>query len=217
MVDRNYTTAGPRLLTKPKFQSETDVSSMLPFFDNATFDGVDNPVKKFDLDYGNNTSLASCFSTTTLYDSAALEDRLFDATAAVKILTSQVAMHVGRKWRDKLFQQIDALHDIDEWYEEDMPIDKNAFSSFIKGILFINPSCYPGIGLSHQGHVLAAWVKGRNRLILEFLPGDRVKWIVSKLLEDGEMERATGDTSVSRLHLCLAPYSPESWLNCSES
>src|ERR1700735_1244401 len=43
---------------------------------------------------------------------------LFDALAAAKILTSQVAMHLDEGWRDKLFRQLDSLHDPAEWEQD---------------------------------------------------------------------------------------------------
>ena len=39
-----------------------------------------------------------------------LEERLFDALASVKVLTSKIAMHLDRKWRDRLFAQLDRMH-----------------------------------------------------------------------------------------------------------
>ncbi len=140
-----------------------------------------------------------------------LEEVLFDATSSVKIAMSQVAMHVDRQFRNKLFSQIDTLHDLDEWDEDDNPINKDSFLTFIKGILNINPSKLPGLGLSHDGNLIAAWIQGKNRLILEFLPdNNRVEWVVSRYFDE-ELDRATGKTPVLRLLDCLAPYDPEIW------
>ena len=58
------------------------------------------------------------------YETKTLEDRLFDATANVKILTSQVAMHLDPEWRERLFKQLDSLHDPEEWEAEDKPIPR---------------------------------------------------------------------------------------------
>jgi len=139
-----------------------------------------------------------------------LDERLFDATVSVKIALSQVSMHMDRSWRDTLFHQIDSLHDVDEWEEDDKPIDKRSFASFIRWIILINPQRLPGMGLSYIGNVIAAWTHGSDRLTAEFLPDDRVKWVLSRCIDE-ETERASGITSVSRLHKCLAPYNPETW------
>jgi len=141
---------------------------------------------------------------------AAIKDRLFDATAAVKILTSQVAMHLDKKLRDKLFSQLDLIHDLDEWDRNDKPIKKLSFATFLKAILQIKPQRGPGLGLTYEGHLIAAWTTGQDRLTTEFLPNNRVRWVLTRTL-DGEVERANGETTVARLHECLLPYHPGHW------
>ena len=140
----------------------------------------------------------------------AIENRLFDATASIKILTSQVAMHMDKVWRDKLFRQIDSLHDLDEWDLDDKPVRKASFATFLKAILKIKPQRHPGLGLTYEGYLVAAWTTGKDRLTTEFLPNDRVRWVLTRNL-DGEIERSSGDTLVSRLYECLLPYQPEHW------
>ena len=151
------------------------------------------------------------YSVAENYETKTLEDRLFDATANVKILTSQVAMHLDREWREKLFKQLDSLHDPEEWEVEDKPIQQSSFATFLKAICQIRPSVRPGLGLSHDGQLVAAWTSGKNRLTIEFMRNDRVRWIVSKY-PGGEFEQVAGQTVVSRLLDSLNPYSPEEWL-----
>ena len=103
------------------------------------------------------------FSVPENYETKTLEDRLFDATANVKILTSQVAMHLDREWRERLFKQLDSLHDPEEWEAEDKPIQQSSFATFLKAICQIRPSVRPGLGLSHDGQLVAAWTSGKNR------------------------------------------------------
>jgi hypothetical protein len=141
-----------------------------------------------------------------------LEERLFDATANVKILTSQVAMHLDREWRERLFQQLDSLHDPEEWDAEDKPIQQSSFATFLKAIFQIRPTVRPGLGLSHGGLLVAAWTSGKNRLTIEFLPNDRVRWVISRYPE-GEFEQFAGQIPVSSLLDSLSKYSPAEWLN----
>ena len=188
------------------------ISNALDDFSQKSTEKV---VEKFEHDYlARSSHLATQrdnFAHTHISDSD-LSARLFNATAEVKILMSQVAMHVDQKWRDILFRQIDNLHNIDDWYEDDLPINKGSFSSFIKGMLSINPANHPDIGLTHEGYVIAVWAKNGTRLVTEFKPNDRVKWLVSRLVDD-EVERAAGETSILRLLSCLAPYQPDFWFN----
>ena len=144
-----------------------------------------------------------------------IEERLFDATSAVKVLTAQVAMHMTREWRDKLFSQIESLHDLDEWDTDDKPVERSSFASFLKAILFIKPQRHPGLGLSYEGHLIAAWTTDKDRLTTEFLAKDRVRWVVTRDLggEGGEIERAAGQTAVFRLYDCLTAYNPKRWFS----
>jgi len=139
-----------------------------------------------------------------------LAERLFDAIAAAKMLTAQVAMHLDREWRDKIFQQLDSLHDADEWQADDEPIRQGSFSTFLKAMLALRPNRRPGLGLSHNGQLVAAWTTDRDRLTIEFFPNDRVRWVLVRYIED-EPDRFAADTPVSRLGEGLAPHHPEHW------
>lgn len=151
-------------------------------------------------------------SLTYFVQDASIEDRLFDATAAAKILTSQVAMHLESEWRQKLFRQLDSLHDPEEWESGDLPLQQSSFATFLKAICQIKPKKRPGLGLSSGGHLIAAWITKRDRLTIEFLPSDGVRWALSKHHDD-EAERFAGQTKVARLVESLAPYQPEFWFS----
>lgn len=141
-----------------------------------------------------------------------LEERLFDALAGVKILTSQVAMHLDSEWRARLFRQLDALHDPEEWDEDGQPIQESSFATFLKAILSIRPERPPGLGLSDAGYLIASWTTAEDHLNVEFLSNDRVRWVLSRHY-DHEVERVASDTSVARLAKSLAPYCPEHWFS----
>ena len=138
-----------------------------------------------------------------------IDELLFDARAKVKIMTSAVSMHMNHGLREKLFRQIDMLHDPDEWESDDIPISESSFKSFLAGFLQINPERGPGLGLSYAGNLIASWVFGGDRLIIEFMPNN-VKWVITRFI-DGEPEQFTGHTKITRLYESLAPYEPERW------
>jgi hypothetical protein len=146
-------------------------------------------------------------------DGHALENRVFEALAGAKILTSRVAMHLEREIRDRLFRQLDSLHETDQWEEGDQPLDQSSFQTFLKAILTIRPERRPGLGLSHTGNLIAAWTTGRDRLTIEFLPNDRVSWVLVRYDGDDEPARYAGQTSVSDLLEGLAPHRPERWFS----
>jgi hypothetical protein len=145
-----------------------------------------------------------------------IEERLFDATAEIKMLTSTVGMYLTKKWRDKVFSQIDSLHSFSDWDIDGNPIQKESFQTFLKTIINLNPVDFPALGLADNGFLLAGWYEGKDRLTIEFHPKDIVKWIVSKDL-GSEIERANGVTTVSRLRACLLPYNQKSWFNEKDS
>lgn len=147
---------------------------------------------------------------------SSVEESLFDATAAVKILTAQVAMHLDREWRTKLFRQLDSLHDPSEWDPNDSPIQQSSFSTFLKAICDIKPARRPGLGLTSAGYLIAAWTTSKDdRLTIEFLPNDRVRWVISMEFDD-DMERLAGQTAVARLRDRLQPYEPRRWFDNGE-
>jgi hypothetical protein len=144
---------------------------------------------------------------------SSIEESLFDATATVKMLTAQVAMHLDREWRTKLFRQLDSLHEPSEWERSDSPVQQSSFATFLKAICDIKPTRRPGLGLTSTGHLIAAWTTNNDdRLTIEFLPTDRVRWVISTLL-DGDIERLAGHTNVTHLRDRLQPYEPGRWFD----
>lgn len=139
-----------------------------------------------------------------------LEEKLFDATAEVKVMTSQVAMYLDSQWRSKLFNQIDLLHDVDEWEHGDEPLQRESFATFLKAICELKPKKRPGLGLTSSGQLIAAWTAGSSRLTIEFLGNSRVKWVISRMIDD-EIEHYVGDTTVNRLAAGLRPHHTEEW------
>ncbi len=139
-----------------------------------------------------------------------LPEKLYDALARVKLLTAQVAMHLDTEWRSRIFEQLDDLLDAEDWHEDDDPIIASSFETFLRMIIFHNPSRRPGFGVSNHGYLIAAWTSGSDRLTTECRPNDTVRWVLSCEV-DGETERASADTPVRRLMEVLAPYSPPRW------
>ena len=182
----------------------------LNFFSEMSSAAISEGSKQLSKSISNLQNPPSPSSLPFVSDVKNIESRLFDATASVKILASQVAMHMDKVWRDKLFRQIDSLHDLDEWDTDDKPVRKASFATFLKAILKIKPQRHPGLGLTYEGYLIAAWTTGQDRLTTEFLPNDRVRWVLTRNL-DGETERSTGQAGVSRLYECLLPYQPDHW------
>jgi hypothetical protein len=157
-------------------------------------------------------AMSSQLRAASLVLDQSLEAKLYAALADAKVLTAQIAMHLDRSWRDKLFRQLDSLHDIDEWDLDTEPLHKASFSTFLRTLHAVGAKRRPGLGLSFSGNLIGAWTVGVNRLTIEFLPNDQLRWAV--LREYGQQpERASGKTTVGRIGAVLAPYDPKIWFD----
>jgi hypothetical protein len=139
-----------------------------------------------------------------------LKEKLFEARAACKIRTASVAMHLDPDWRRKLFAQIDNLLSLEEWDEQDRPIVGASFATFLRMVLLIKAKRRPGLGAAANGNVIAAWTVGRDRLTIECLANDEVRWVLVHYPND-ERESGAGQTTLPRLLDVLNPYNPERW------
>lgn len=138
-------------------------------------------------------------------------ERLYEALATAKIMTSKVSMHLDSAWRRTLFLTLDKLLDADDWHDDDEPLNPQSFETYLRFILLIRPSRDPSLGISNAGNLLAGWTDGRNRLSMELLPHDSVRWVLVRYLDD-ERETAAAQIALPRLAQALSPYQPERWL-----
>lgn len=154
-------------------------------------------------------------TTVTADEGSKLEADLQDSRASFKVLVSRVSMHLGIPWLQKLFAQIDSLLDVDEWDTSDPIPNSETARTFIRLLLAMKVSRKPGLGVSNSGNLVAAWTSGPNRLTVECLPHDRVRWILAREI-DGEIGRAAGDDKIERLRNILDPYDPIVWFEYAE-
>ncbi|HEY6813945.1 MAG TPA: hypothetical protein VI168_00265 [Croceibacterium sp.] len=136
---------------------------------------------------------------------------LFQTRAEAKIWTSQLAMRLPRPVRERLFRQIDRLHDVDEWMEGDVPLVLESYQSFVRTIVAYDVTAAASLALSARGNLYAMWGNA-DRLTIEFLPGNRLRWLVVLVGEEG-VERAAGETTIARLREVLGPYQADKWLS----
>ena len=139
-----------------------------------------------------------------------LDERLFDSRASFKVALSEVSMHLGRDWVHGLFRQIDSLLDLEEWEPDDPVPGRASARTFIRLLLRVHAVRRPGMGASSRGTLIAAWTVGANRLTIDCLPDDKVRWVLTRSA-NGVLERAAGDCHVSRICAVLEPYDPDIW------
>jgi len=140
-----------------------------------------------------------------------IEEQLFDARAVCKIETRKFSMLFDPDWHTRLFHQLDLLMDAEEWDPADLPVTKDSFATLLRLLMILRRKRRPGLGIANGGNVVATWSRdARDRLTIECLAHDRVRWIVTRPIEEGS-ESAVGETSLDRLIPNLAPYNPEHW------
>lgn len=145
-----------------------------------------------------------------------IEEQLYDALASFKLRTAAVAMHLDRDWRHRLFRQFDSLLAVEDWDIADHPPSVESFSTFLRMLIFLKPERRPGLGASSDGTVIASWSDGNDRLTMECLKADVIRWHLSVTI-DGEPERAAALTPVQRLASVLAPYQPSRWFKHADN
>jgi hypothetical protein len=124
-----------------------------------------------------------------------LEEQLFQALANAKIWTSQVAMRIDNASRNRYFEQLDRLHDAEEWFEGDQPVALESYKGFIRLMLVVGGNSKPALALSSSGHLVAVWEGNSQRLTVEFKDADRLQWLVNC----GDGDRTAGTATIQTL------------------
>jgi hypothetical protein len=139
-----------------------------------------------------------------------IEDRLRNANALCKTKTASIAMHVSKEWLFLFYRQLDSLMDPENWEDDDTPITDESFATLLRMLLYVKPEKRPGLGATSTGNIIATWTKDKERLTIECLPSDKVRWVLSVYINN-ERESAAGVTSLKRLLDVLSPYVPQHW------
>lgn len=135
---------------------------------------------------------------------------LSGSLAECKRQISRISMHLPVGWFGQLNNQLDLVLDEAEWDPLDPPPRPESYATFLRMLLVVKPPRRPGLGLTAHGNFVAMWTVGEDKLTIECLRQDVVRWWLSR--SEGQIrERAAGETVITRLHNVLAPYSPHKW------
>jgi hypothetical protein len=137
-----------------------------------------------------------------------IEGKLAEKVMSFKRIAASVGMYLDPDWRKRLFAKLDDLMDPAEWDEDFAIPSDQSFSTFLRMIIYLHPTKRPGLGLSSKGHFLASWAKGEDRIVIECLANDDVRWVLSHGL-DGNIESGAGKTKVYRIPEVIHPYEPD--------
>jgi hypothetical protein len=139
---------------------------------------------------------------------AELPEQVKAKRASFKQLTAKVAMHLDPTWRVALLSTLDRLLDPDDWDQDFKLPSEQSFSTFLRMMIYLHPTRRPGLGLSPNGHFLAAWTRERDRIVIECNGNDEVRWVLSRTV-DGERESGAGKVLLHRVPDVTAAYDPE--------
>ena len=153
--------------------------------------------------------------TTDSQLSGTVENQLRAKLTAMRLILSAVSMHLDYSWRSEVIKKLEHFHDADGWDSDRQFPSECSFATFLRTIIYLHPTKRPGIGLSAQGHFLASWRRETDRIVIEFLPNDELKWVLSQTV-DGDRESGAGINQIIRLPDLIAGYEPDRFFNDGE-
>ncbi|HEY5409339.1 MAG TPA: hypothetical protein VIJ94_01305 [Caulobacteraceae bacterium] len=138
------------------------------------------------------------------------DERLFDQLVALKLTAADFPAQLDVAWRAGLFARLDHLLDADEWdFTDEMP-SVESFKTLLRAIIHNHVKTRPGLGATRDGKIIASWRNGEDRLVLEAMPNDHVRWVASRHI-GGDRISAAGTSPSRFLRSALQPYNPEVW------
>ena len=143
-----------------------------------------------------------------LRSSASINDRLADRLLSFKTMISPISRYLEPSWRADLMAALDRLFDVDDWDADFSLPEASSFATFLRLILHLHPTKRPGLGLSARGHILASWSKDRDRIVIECLANDELRWVLSQSVA-GSRESAAGKNRIHRLIDLIEGYQPD--------
>jgi hypothetical protein len=155
-----------------------------------------------------NLSGAKSFGSLDNPSVASTAERLNLRLLSFKRMTSPIARYLDPRWRVQLFETLDKLFEVDVWEDDFVLPLEESFETFLRLVIHLHPTKRPGIGLSSRGYVLASWSKDNDRIVIECLPRDELRWVLSQSNE-GRRESAAGKNRIQRLVELIEGYEPD--------
>jgi hypothetical protein len=138
-------------------------------------------------------------------------ERLALRLLSFKRMISPISRYLDPDWRKELFDTLDRVFDSEDWDADFALPEEHSFATFLRLIIHLHPTKRPGIGLSARGHILASWSRGRDRIVIECLANDDLRWVLSQSI-DGCRESAAGKNRIQRLIDLIEGYEPDRFL-----
>lgn len=132
----------------------------------------------------------------------------------IHTLVSRASMHLPKGQDDfavGLRRQFSTMLSAEAWEDLDELPSVEALETFLRVLLSTGAKSRPGLGTNGRGSVTAFWRRGENRLTVDCLPTGSVRWVLSRLNDKGELERAAAECQPDRLIEVLSAFKPEVW------
>lgn len=117
---------------------------------------------------------------------------------AAKAMVSEFSMHLPVALRTGILAQSNMVMDPEDWEDDDPLPSLDSYRTMLRGLVAISPQARPNMAISHAGSFVAGWFREKSKVVLDFQPNDRCRWLVV-YQDDDQVSRAGGDESVSRL------------------
>ncbi len=124
---------------------------------------------------------------------------------------SSVSMHLPRGFAPGLNRQFADMLADDAWEDGDAFPTEKALAAFLNMLISTRAAQRPGIGTNGRGSITAFWRDGENRLTVDCLPTGNIRWVLSRVNQHGDLERAAAECQPERLLDVLDAYRPEVW------
>jgi hypothetical protein len=102
--------------------------------------------------------------------------RIFDSLVSLKVAVSEYAMHLSQEERNRIFNRLDAVINVEDWHEEDTLPRLDSFKDFLKWMIYAKRYDWASIGVSESGNTLIAWTTPDVTLTASFGGKNNVSW-----------------------------------------
>jgi hypothetical protein len=130
--------------------------------------------------------VATAETTTVARGVPSIEAQIFSNRVAIRVATSQVAMHLTDQQRRILFSEFDRLLDVAHWEDESALVNLDAFRTFLRFMIYARPRRLPNLGVDQDGAVLASWRSAAATVFAEFASGDECVAMIKGKTARGE-------------------------------
>jgi len=137
-------------------------------------------------------------NVVTVSDANGLAEKLFNSLVELKVSVAQYAMHLSPKTRHKIFDDLDAILNVEDWHEDDLLPRAQSFRDFLKWTIYSKRFNWLSVGFSENGELLAAWKSDKGLMTARY-PGNGRVWWTATMTIDGEKNHVAGDCTLEYL------------------